>query len=210
MTAADAVPSEFRDPAYRMRRFQNWMLVGLMYSFFYMTRYNFSALAPSLQEVFGWTKEDLGIFETIMPLVYGLSVAFNAPLADKFGGRKALLFGSVGVVLANIAFGAFTFMIVSPAVWTGEGTARTMVHAADLGGMAPHTLAWIMAALWGLNGYFQSFGALSIVKVNAQWFHVRERGTFAGIFGVLIRFGLILAFSGVPPDQGSGDRQSLG
>jgi OPA family glycerol-3-phosphate transporter-like MFS transporter len=36
------------------------------------------------------------------------------------------------------------------------------------------------------------------VKVNAQWFHLRERGTFAGIFGVLIRFGLILAFSGVP------------
>ncbi len=55
-----------------------------------------------------------------------------------------------------------------------------------------------MATIWGINGYFQSFGALSIVKVNAQWFHVRERGTFAGIFGVLIRFGLILAFSGVP------------
>ena len=55
-----------------------------------------------------------------------------------------------------------------------------------------------MAVVWGINGYFQSFGALSIVKVNAQWFHVLERGTFAGVFGVLIRLGLILAFSGVP------------
>ena len=55
-----------------------------------------------------------------------------------------------------------------------------------------------MAIVWGLNGYFQSFGALSIVKVNAQWFHVRERGTFAGVFGVLIRLGLLLAFQGVP------------
>src|SRR5262249_6712818 len=46
--------------------------------------------------------------------------------------------------------------------------------------------------------YFQSFGAVSIVKINAQWFHVRQRGTFAAIFGVLIRFGLWLGF-GVAP-----------
>jgi OPA family glycerol-3-phosphate transporter-like MFS transporter len=64
--------------------------------------------------------------------------------------------------------------------------------------MAPGTVLAVMATIWGINGYFQSFGALSIVKVNAQWFHVRERGTFAGVFGVLIRLGLILAFSGVP------------
>ena len=43
--------------------------------------------------------------------------------------------------------------------------------------------------------YFQSFGAVSIVKVNAAWFHVRERGTFGGIFGVLISLGLYLAFA---------------
>jgi OPA family glycerol-3-phosphate transporter-like MFS transporter len=42
--------------------------------------------------------------------------------------------------------------------------------------------------------YFQSFGAVAIVKVNASWFHVRERGTFGGIFGVLISLGLYFAF----------------
>jgi OPA family glycerol-3-phosphate transporter-like MFS transporter len=52
-----------------------------------------------------------------------------------------------------------------------------------------------MATVWSINGYFQSFGALSIVKVNAHWFHVRERGTFADNFGVLIRFGLVLGQS---------------
>jgi OPA family glycerol-3-phosphate transporter-like MFS transporter len=64
--------------------------------------------------------------------------------------------------------------------------------------MSGGLLLTLMAVVWGLNGYFQSFGALSIVKVNAQWFHVRERGTFSGIFGVLIRMGLLLAFQGVP------------
>jgi OPA family glycerol-3-phosphate transporter-like MFS transporter len=44
--------------------------------------------------------------------------------------------------------------------------------------------------------YFQSFGAVSIVKVNAAWFHLRERGTFGGIFGILISLGLFFAFDG--------------
>jgi len=171
------VPSPFRDRAYRLRRFQNWMLVGLLYSFFYMTRYNFSALAPTLQDVFGWTKKDLGIFETLLPLVYGLSVVLNAPLADRFGGRRSFLFGAAGVVVMNVLFALFPTLVPS-------------LHGRDL--------AWAMAIVWAVNGYFQSFGALSIVKINAQWFHVRERGTFAGIFGVLIRLGLILAFSGAP------------
>ena len=42
------------------------------------------------------------------------------------------------------------------------------------------------AALWACNHYFQSFGALSIVKINAAWFHVSERGSFAGIFGIMM------------------------
>jgi MFS transporter, OPA family, glycerol-3-phosphate transporter len=193
------IPAEFREAAYRHRRFQNWMLVGLLYSFFYMTRYNFSALAPTLREVFGWTKGDLGIFETLLPLVYGLSVVLNAPLADKFGGRKAFLFGAVGVVIMNLIFGAFCFGVETPSVWAGEGKARALLQPAVLiSGLSGHTMAWIMAIVWAINGYFQSFGALSIVKINAQWFHLRERGTFGAIFGVLIRFGLILGFSGAP------------
>jgi len=199
MTRREEIPSEFRDRKYRMRRTQNWLLVGLLYSFFYMTRYNFSALAPTLQEVFGWTKGDLGLFETLMPLVYGLSVVINAPLADRFGGRKAFLVGAAGVVVMNVIFGAFYSVVQAPAVMSGTGHDRTVEVAAQLsGGLNAHTLAWIMASMWAINGYFQSFGALSIVKINAQWFHLKERGTFGAIFGVLIRFGLILAFSGAP------------
>jgi OPA family glycerol-3-phosphate transporter-like MFS transporter len=46
------------------------------------------------------------------------------------------------------------------------------------------------AFAYAANMYFQSFGAVSIVKVNASWFHLRERGTFGGIFGILISLGL--------------------
>ena len=42
--------------------------------------------------------------------------------------------------------------------------------------------------------YFQSFGAVAIVKVNAPWFHIRERGVFGAIFGILISLGIYFAF----------------
>jgi OPA family glycerol-3-phosphate transporter-like MFS transporter len=61
------------------------------------------------------------------------------------------------------------------------------------GGIDGHSTT-ALAALFVLNMYFQSFGAVSIVKVNASWFHLRERGTFGGIFGILISLGLYFAF----------------
>jgi sugar phosphate permease len=52
-----------------------------------------------------------------------------------------------------------------------------------------------MSVLYGVNMYFQSFGAVAIVKVNASWFHVRERGGFSGIFGTMISSGIFLAYT---------------
>lgn len=189
----------FEDPEFRRRRTQNWLVLGFLYAFFYATRYNLSALSGQLCTHFGWTNTQYGVFETMMPFVYGVSVLVNGPIADRVGGKKSFLFGAAGVVLMNFLFGLGTLMVQTPAVWSGEGKAAVLVTPAVLSnGFSSGTAIALMAAIWGINGYFQSFGALSIVKVNAQWFHVRERGTFAGIFGVLIRFGLILAFSLVP------------
>ena len=180
---------------FKYRRVQNWLIIGFLYSFFYMSRYNFSAIAPTLESIFGWNKSNLGVFETLMPLVYGLSVVINGPIADKIGGRKAFLIGAAGVVIMNGFFGLSHIFIQTQAVLAGH----EVVQEAVLNyGISKAGLLSILAVTWSLNGYFQSFGALSIVKINAQWFHIRERGTFSAIFGVLIRFGLILAFSGTP------------
>jgi OPA family glycerol-3-phosphate transporter-like MFS transporter len=186
-------------PEFRRRRAVNWLSLGILYAFFYMTRYNYTVVAPELADILGWKNTDLGVFETMMPLVYGLSVVLNGPFADRIGGKKAFLFGAVGVALMNFLFGLSNLAISSPAVWEGAGMLRHVVVPPVLRfGLSGGTLLTLMAVVWGINGFFQSFGALSIVKVNAQWFHVRERGTFSGIFGVLIRLGLLLAFQGVP------------
>jgi OPA family glycerol-3-phosphate transporter-like MFS transporter len=52
----------------------------------------------------------------------------------------------------------------------------------------------VFSVLYAINMYFQSFGAVAIVKVNSAWFHVRERGVFGGLFGILISAGIFLAY----------------
>jgi OPA family glycerol-3-phosphate transporter-like MFS transporter len=197
--AAPRSTGGFDDPAFRRRRVQNWLVLGLLYAFFYATRYNLSALSGHLCERFGWTNAEYGRFETMLPFVYGASVLVNGPVADRIGGKKAFLTGAVGVVAMNLLFGLATLVVQTPAVWEGKGKSAILLAPAVLRyGIGPSAALTVMAAIWGVNGYFQSFGALSIVKVNAQWFHIRERGTFAGIFGVLIRFGLLLGGLGAP------------
>jgi OPA family glycerol-3-phosphate transporter-like MFS transporter len=187
------------DATFRRRRTVNWVNLGLLYSLFYMSRYNFMAAVGDLSATFGWAKEDIGIFEFVMPLVYGISVVINGPIADRIGGKKAFLIGTAGALVANLGFGLASIWVAEPAQWAGDGTARHVVKAAVFAkGWDSKSFLTYLATVWGINGYFQSFGALSIVKVNAHWFHVRERGTFAGIFGVLIRFGLVLGQSVAP------------
>jgi sugar phosphate permease len=41
------------------------------------------------------------------------------------------------------------------------------------------------------DGYSQAFGAPGMIKVNTAWFVRRERGRFAGIFGLMIQVGQI-------------------
>jgi OPA family glycerol-3-phosphate transporter-like MFS transporter len=205
LAAATArITDGFDDPAFRARRRQNWMVLGLLYAFFYATRYNFTALGGPLSHHFGWSNAQFGNFETVLPLAYGASVLINGPIADRIGGKKAFLIGAAGVTVMNFLFGLGTLLLVeTPAVWKGVGKAAEIDTPAVLRhGVSPNGALFLMLAVWAINGYFQSFGALSIVKVNVQWFHLRERGTFAGIFGVLIRLGLSLGLFGAPWLQG--------
>jgi OPA family glycerol-3-phosphate transporter-like MFS transporter len=180
---------------FRARRGVNWVFLGLMYGFFYMSRYNFSAISAAVGEKFGWSNADYGQILSAGVLVYGLSVFLNGPLADKIGGKRAILIGSAGAAVFNICFGLCALYLERPAVWK-DG--KVVDPAVLSHGMTATTLLALLSVIWACNHYFQSFGALSIVKINAAWFHVRERGSFAGIFGIMIQSGRLLAFAFSP------------
>ncbi len=158
--------------AFRRRRFLNWFPLGLTYAFLYMGRYNLNA---TMAVEGGLTKPDYGAIYGVGAMVYGLSFFVNGPLADWLGGRKTILIGAVGSGFMNVLMGV---------------AARR--------GHLKHDPVLLYSILYGANMYFQSFGAVSIIKVNSAWFHVRERGVFGGIFGILISLGLYFAFDWVP------------
>lgn len=165
-------------PAYLRRRFQNWFPVGMTYAFLYMGRYNLKACEGLL-----FNKQQFSTIYFWGTLTYGFSFLLNGPLTDRLGGRATIIIAALGALAANIAMGVL---------------AMTHIPSAAVGAGIPvperEGLVGVFAALYAVNMYFQSFGAVSIVKLNAPWFHLRERGTFGGIFGILISLGLYFAF----------------
>src|SRR5262245_47101565 len=92
-------------PQFRLRRAQNWLVLGLTYAAMYMARYNFAFANKSLSDAYGWDKAQIGSIITFATLLYGLSAIFNGPIADRFGGRRAMLIGASGACVFNVAFG---------------------------------------------------------------------------------------------------------
>ncbi len=162
--------------AYRFRRFLNWFPLGIAYALLYMGRYNLTVAKTNLGDLM--SKEEFGTIFAIGTWVYGIAFLLNGPLTDKFGGRRSMLVSLAGSAAANLAMGVFV---------------RGMLSASDPG--AVNVSLW-MSVIYGINMYFQSFAAVAIVKVNAAWFHLRERGAFSGIFGTMISSGIFLAYTG--------------
>src|SRR5258708_15422466 len=101
---ADGVPNH--SVAYRRRRIANWFPLGLTYATFYMGRYNFNVFKGQFAAMYHFDKAQVGIIATAGFWTYALSVIFNGPLADKFGGKRAILIGAVGAAVMNLAIGA--------------------------------------------------------------------------------------------------------
>lgn len=158
---------------FRKRRALNWLTLGFTYAAMYMGRYNLSFANKALSDNYGWDKTQVGAIITAALTIYGVSALFNGPIADRIGGRKAMMIGVFGAVVFNLAFGFGAYI-----GFLGSG---------------PLLLGYF-ATVWSLNMYFQSYSALALIKVNSGWFHVRERGVFSAIFGSMIQSGRALIF----------------
>ncbi len=148
-------------PGFRARRGLNWGFLGLLYTSFYMCRYNFSIANKAISDEYGFSRAQMGYIITTFLFAYACSQIINGLLTDLIGGKKAMLIGAAGTVTMNLLFGAASF-------WGSLG---------------------LFIAIRGIDGYFQAFGAPGMVKINTAWFAHRERGRFSGIFGFMINLG---------------------
>ena len=125
------------------------------------------------------TNPDFAFIFMVGTWVYGCSFIINGPLTDRLGGKFAILTGAGGAAVMNLLMGLLTWFAL---------------NGGENGQDVRSNFRYLMAALYGANMYFQSFGAVAIVKCNAPWFHLRERGVFGAIFGILISLGIYFAF----------------
>jgi MFS transporter, OPA family, glycerol-3-phosphate transporter len=144
----------------------------MTYAFLYMGRYNLNVSKNALGSLM--TKEDFGVIFAAGTITYAVSFLINGPLVDKLGGKTGIIIAAIGASIANILLGVLTYLVLI--------------------GKLNIKLVTAFSFLYAINMYFQSYGAVSIIKVKAYWFHVRERGTFGAIFGTLISFGTYFAF----------------
>ncbi|MFN2371976.1 MAG: MFS transporter [Candidatus Krumholzibacteriia bacterium] len=173
------------DKRYLRRRVMNWLPLGLTYALLYMGRYNLKVSQYAFEEIAGPDGSPLmgntgfGIVFMVGTIVYGVSFLINGPLTDRLGGRFSMLTGTMGSTAMNLLMGLATLSLLRDGPLSGY--------------LANHFIP-VFSVLYAVNMYFQSFGAVAIVKVNAPWFHVRERGVFGAIFGILIALGIYFAY----------------
>ena len=148
-------------PGFRARRGLNWGVVGLMYTSYYLCRYNLPLANKAIADEFHFSKSDMSSIISAQLLAYAIGQIINGLLTDRLGGKRAMLIGAAGTVTMNLLFGASSF-------WG---------------------FLWLFVVLRSIDGYVQAFGAPGFIKINAAWFGQTERGTFAGIFGFMINLG---------------------
>ena len=151
------------------KRFLSWFPLGMTYAFLYMARYNLDTLGTAGVVSNG----DKSFISGWGFFVYAAALFVTGPFVDRIGGKKGMILAAIGAAICNIALGWVLYLHL-------YGTSLNLVM--------------LLTIFYSLNMFFQSFGAISTIKVKSFWFHVRERGTFGAIFGTLISLGVYFAF----------------
>ncbi|MCM0604772.1 MAG: MFS transporter [Xanthomonadaceae bacterium] len=165
----------FRNPLkhtkkFMWTRFKSWFPLAITYAFIYLARYNLDTLATA--EVI--TKAEKSQISGWGFFVYAISLFASGPLVDRLGGKKGIILGGMGAAIFNTLMGWVLYL--------------------HLHGRLSVNLIWTLSILYSGNMFFQSFGAISTIKIKSYWFHVRERGIFGAIFGTVISLGVYFAF----------------
>src|SRR5881394_1035340 len=99
-------------PGFRARRGLNWGFLGLLYTSFYLCRYNLSIANKTISEAYGFSRADMGLIITTALLTYAFGQILNGLLTDKLGGKRAMFIGATGTVIMNLLFGAISLLPV--------------------------------------------------------------------------------------------------
>ena len=149
------------DPLYRRLRWQVFAGIFVGYAGYYLVRKNFSLAVPYLVEQ-GFSRGDLGVAMSGVPIAYGVSKFLMGAVSDRSNPR---LFLPAGLLLS-----AAVMLVMGLAPW------------------ATQTIA-AMFALQLLNGWVQGMGWPPCGRSMVHWWSQRERGTVVSAWNVAHNVG---------------------
>ena len=156
-----------RTLSYQLRRLLNWLTAGGTYVVFYMARYAIVIVnTESGRAAIGTTPTGYGALLACGFWAYAAGTALGGGVVDRIGGRKSLLVGACGCCVCCTTSGVL--LLLQP-------------------------MYWALLLLNMCNLAFATLGALSVIRINVDWYTKVERGTFSGIFGIMISTGYFVA-----------------
>ncbi|MBO7217592.1 MAG: MFS transporter [Clostridia bacterium] len=164
------------------------IMFSLLYCCFYCMRLNLSNASALIQEGMGWGNEEIGILTSTLFWTYGIGHLINGRISEMVGPSKFIVLAVILSFISNIAMGAF-------------------------GGSL-----FVMALIWGINGYFQSMAWTPGIATLTNWWPGSKRGFAVGFAHAFSGFGQVLiilmvtltAIIGKGIDWNSGFFQALG
>ena len=159
---------------FRLRRIRNWLPMGIVYCGFYTARYNMAAAnVPSVSEGSRMVGGSIPLALSLGFWTYAITAPWTGIYADRVGGRRAMILATFAALTCNLIAAALAWMPAS------AGVTRTS----------------LILFFYTINVVFQGFGTSSVVKINAMWYGSKERGSFSGVFNVLVTSGYFTSLS---------------
>lgn len=151
------------DRLYAQWRMRIFLSMFFGYIIFYTCRKNISVALPVMQQTLGYNTVELGLLGSSLYFSYAIGKFVNGIVADNTNVKRMLPAALFISALTNILFVVCAYFIPTEPI--------------SIFGLPPVSiLLWMLAFLWGVNGWFQSMGFPPIAKNLSYWFCNKERG----------------------------------
>jgi MFS transporter, OPA family, glycerol-3-phosphate transporter len=155
------LPKDKIDPTYKKLRMQVFLGIFVGYAGYYLIRKNFSLAMPYLVKE-GFTKGELGLILSALPIAYGLSKFIMGSVSDRSNARYFMATGLILSAVVNIIFGMSSVVLSNVS---------------------------LMFILVFFNGWFQGMGWPPSGRTMVHWFTTSERGTWMSVWNVAHNIG---------------------
>ena len=143
------------------------LMFSLLYCFQYCTRLNIGSATPYLIEA-GWSESVIGILTGTLFWTYGIGQLFCGRISEVVGPAKF-------IVAAVVLSAAANFLV---AAQNGDSVI-------------------LLAAIWGVNGLFQSMSWTPGIAALTKWWPGKTRGFATGFVNAFSGFGQVAAYCAV-------------